>query len=264
MSEIFNLNRFIPLLKKTLFERPLQHFGLTFTMFALVLLLYTTSMNTIGIQPAQFISFFIGLIGGGYFLSANLFGYFNTYAKAASYLTLPVSAFEKWLCNILILLVLFVPIYLLFFRVIDSIMLEIYKNTLDRNANNYLNLLEEASILKFNRIEVIVALKVFWNLSSIMLVGALYFNNMSIIKVALGLATVLLVLIGINHLAASILFEENISTMPYIQLSVVTNNQYRPITMPKDASNAIEFIFSYVLPITLFLVSYIRLKEKEL
>src|SRR5882762_2848221 len=111
MNNTFNLRRFWLLLKKTLLERPVQMFGFTGLILAVVLIMYVIIKSLGGFTAAQNISFIWGLPGGGFFLGSFVFNYFSSTANGSSYLTLPASHFEKWLCAVLITGVLYVGVF---------------------------------------------------------------------------------------------------------------------------------------------------------
>ena len=72
------------------------------------------------IELAQLMSFTLGLVGGGCLLASLVFGFFADTGNGASFFTLPVSAFEKWLTGVF-LVVIYVGCFLLFFRGLDTL-----------------------------------------------------------------------------------------------------------------------------------------------
>src|ERR1700693_5493341 len=120
MNNTFNAKRFGRLAKKTLLERPVQMFGFTALLLALVLILYVVAKTLSGFSAAQNLTFIWGLPGGSFFLASFVFGYFSSNAGGSSFLTLPASQFEKWLTGVLIAGILYPLIFLIFYRVIDS------------------------------------------------------------------------------------------------------------------------------------------------
>lgn len=76
MNDIFSAKRFGLLLKKTLFERPIQFFGYTGLMLLFIFIVYAFVKSQIGFQPAQNLSFIWGLAGGGCFLASFVFSIF--------------------------------------------------------------------------------------------------------------------------------------------------------------------------------------------
>src|SRR6187402_2748030 len=100
MNDTFNITRFGWLFKKTLLERPAQLIGLIILSMALSLVVYAFAKFTAGFETAQMATFMLGLIVGGCFLASLVYGYFGTNASGSSFLTLPASQFEKWLCGV--------------------------------------------------------------------------------------------------------------------------------------------------------------------
>ena len=102
MNNTFSIKRFRLLFKKTIAERPVQTIGVMALLLILSLILYVAAKELAGFGAAQNLTFIWGLSGGSFFLASFVFGYFSTNASGSSYLTLPASYFEKWLCGILI------------------------------------------------------------------------------------------------------------------------------------------------------------------
>ena len=263
MENIFKLSRFLRLLKKSLFERPVQLFGLTLMILGLVLLIYSTCRDLVGYPTVHFMTFFLGLVGGGYFLAAAVFGQFSTYARGASYLTLPVSNLEKWLCGVVIILLIYVPLFLLFYRLMDSTLVEIYRNNLDPKIYNYKWKLEEAKVLDYDSLNVKILSYIFYNISGIMLLGALFFNKLANIKVAIIICGILFLGLGINYVIANSLFPTGVKAFPFLYATIKTDDNYRNVELPTQAQLMVSITFMYVLPVVLYLLAFIKLREKE-
>src|SRR5664279_1947354 len=126
MNNTFNVTRFGRLLKKTLLERPIHTFGFTGLVLVVVLILYVVLKTLSGFDIAQRATFFLGITAGSFFLASFVFGYFSSNASGSSFLTLPASPFEKWLCAILIAGLLYPLIFLVFYRIMDASFVGIY------------------------------------------------------------------------------------------------------------------------------------------
>lgn len=131
MNNTFNIKRFAWLFKKTILERPAQLLGMTCLTLVVVLLIYAILKSLAPRDVVQNGSFMIGLAGGGSFLASFVFNYFSSNAAGSSYLTLPASHFEKWLCAVLISVVLFTIIFLVFYRITDAAFVASYHRSLD-------------------------------------------------------------------------------------------------------------------------------------
>src|SRR5580704_2315870 len=120
MNEVFQFRRFRLYFVKTVLERPAQIMGTFVLSFSVAMLIYFLLKTIANIGVAQLMSFSVGLVGGGCLLASLVYGYFSDAGNSASYLTLPVSIFEKWLCGFILVGILYVGLFLLFFRGMDS------------------------------------------------------------------------------------------------------------------------------------------------
>lgn len=266
MNDIFNLNRFGLLFKKTIAERPAQLGGLmalvlavTFGAFALGVYLDRWNMAHNG-------CFIWGFIGGGIVMASVVFNYFGTNASGAGYLTLPASAFEKWLCGVLIAGVLFTAIFLGFFRLIDTLFVNTYHNP------GVAHLMDSGKpeIFPFDGRLPRQAYGIFLNFAGAMMLGSLYFNKAGFIKTALALFVIIVAIFILNNLTARLFYNNLDGAMPFsditLKLNTPNSNSYQlqMFRLPPDAANAFTFLWNYVLPAVLWITAFIRLKEKEI
>ena len=195
-------------------------------------------------------------------LASLVFGYFSDTATGSSYMTLPVSVFEKWLCGILIVSVLYVGCFLLFFRGLDTLFVHLYHNGLNRLDPRYKQMYDSVYIFSFtgDTVDIFVF---FVNAAAAMLVGSLYFNKVSFIKVALVICGIYFFTFLLNYLAGSILFKEMFHGFPFHSISVKNGDEEGNIGLPSGWSKLYDVMALYLLPGILLAVSYIRLREKE-
>ena len=263
MNNTFDAKRFRWLLRKTVLERPMQTFGLIGLLLTLSLILYSVIKTFGGFGPAQNITFIWGLAGGGCFLASFVFGYFSSNAMGSSFLTLPASHFEKWLCGVLIAGVFYPVIFLLFFRLVDSSFVSVYHSTLDPAGPFYKQLYQSVYILDFNGILAWKVYSMFWFLAGAMLVGSLYFNKVPFIKTAIGICILILGVIGINWLMGILLFGHINSAAPFNSVTIPAGKNAGSIELPPGIVNIINDSVWYVLPPVLWLLAFTRLREKE-
>jgi hypothetical protein len=263
MNEIFNLRRLRLYFIKTVLERPTQILGTFGLSFSVAILVYYL-LKSIGIifEAAQLMSFTVGLVGGGCLLASLVFGYFSDAANGSSYMTLPVSVFEKWLCAIL-LVAAYVGCFLLFFRGLDMFFVHLYHNSLNRQDPRYAEQYDSVSIFPFDR-DSISIIVFFVNAAAAMLVGSLYFNKVSFIKVALVICGLYFFTFLLNYLLGSILFKEMFRAFPFHSIEVKNGDEYGILVLPETWSKLFDVIALYILPGILLVVSYIRLREKEI
>ena len=278
MNNTFNLKRFTWIFRKTLLERPVQIFGIIILNFILVLLLYSFMREIIGWDGTQNLTFLWGFVFGGCYLSAAVFNYFSTNANGSSYLTLPCSALEKWLCAILITGVLYTISFLLFFKAMDAAFVSYYHQLLDPKEVNYLNKMEAVQPLDLNGHVAKTTYRMYGVLVSAMMVGSLYFNKLSFIKTGLIICLVFGLLFVVNLGVANIFFNDVNDAFPFSHVSLhlpsagvvqESNILIRPmneeagIELPQPYQSIFKVFIQYVLAAMLCVTAYIRLREKE-
>lgn len=255
MHDVFYLPRFWLFLKKSLLERPAQMFGFTGAMLVALFIYYAiyhgAAHQWLEIQKMTFL---MGLVGGGTILASFVFGYFSVNAQGISYLTLPVSLFERWLCAVLITGVLYPGVFLVFFKLVDVAFIEATPGQV-----------QPFPLTGFWARQVYMY---FFNYAGAMLLGSLYFNKVGFVKVAL---TVGLFFIGVyllNLLIAKLVIPGVSNAFPFDSVEILAARgagvrETRVLEMPVGAARAFDIILSYVSPAILWGMVYIRLKEKE-
>jgi len=234
--------------------------GLVLTV---VLILYVIIKALSGFDMAQRITFFVGLAGGSFFLGSFVFGYFSSNASGSSFLTLPASHFEKWLCGILIAGVFYPIVFLIFYYGMDTGFVALYHNGLDPSSPFYKQAYE--SVYTFDLSGVIAGniYILFFIYTGAMLLGSLYFNKVSVIKTAIALCIICLVIFGTNWLFATLLFGNIDDAAPFNHVAVPLGNDVGSIELPAGIAKVCKCAFLYVMPATFWILSFTRLREKE-
>ncbi len=96
-----------------------------------------------------------------------------------------------------------------------------------------------------------------------MLIGSLYFNKAAFIKVALIFCTLYIGGTFLNYLMAKSLFAEIDKALPYYCVFIPAGKDFGKVLLPGYASKAVDIGLLYIIPAILWLVTYIRLREKE-
>lgn len=263
MYEIFNVRRFALLFRKNLLERPAQITGLCVLNLLVSLLIYFFCKIMSGFEEAQNASFMIGLIGGGSFMASMVYGHFSSYANGTSFLTLPASAFEKWLCGIIIAGILYPTIFLLFFLTMDLLFVSQYHRNLDPAAYNYRYLYDAVYRFQLSGFPARAGYMFFLNITGLMLTGSLYFNKAAFIKVALIVCGLFFITFTLNYIIASSLFQHLDNANPFHNVFLKAGNDIGKVDLPAPVFDAIDIIAMGLLPCILWLLPYLRLKEKE-
>ena len=263
MNNTFNAKRFGLLLKKTLLEKPMQMFGFTGLIFLFILIVYYLLKTFMSFQAAQNISFLWGFVGGDFILAAFVFNYFSSNASGASYLTLPVSNFEKWLCGVLIAGILYPLAFLVFYRIMDAGFVAAYHHSLDPNGPFYKIRYDHVYLFSFLGKLPRQCYPMFLIFSGMMLIGSLYFNKVALVKVALVVCILFFGIYGLNYLFASLMFNNLGDTFPFQYVSILVGKEEGHVELPQNVHDPIWYFINFGLPVILWGVALIRLREKE-
>jgi hypothetical protein len=267
MNDLFEIKRFGLLLKKTVAERVLQLTGLAALALIATLIIYAGVLfvtDGAGHNLAQNLSFVWGIIGGGTFLSSIVFGYFSTNASGAAYLTLPASAFEKWLCGILIIGVFFPVVFMAFYRVMDTCFVMFYHNGLNKHDPRYTDMYNAVQVYAFDNNFAKQCVIIYANFATAMMVGSLYFNKVSAVKTALVYVGLLAFVYFLNLILAHTIFTHVDSAFPFNSIFIKVGNGTGLLELPAMVSKMVFIAIQYIIPGALLFTTYIRLREKEI
>jgi len=263
MNDTFSVKRFGWLFKKTLLERPAQLMCLTALSFSLSLIIYAVVRMMSNFDDAQNFSFLVGLVGGGCFLASFVFGQFTSNASGSSFLTLPASVFEKWLCGVVITGILYLFLFLIFFRLMDMAFVGIYHNGLDPKAAFYQEQYNAVHLLAYDELVARSSFIMFFNFAGIMLVGSLYFNKAAFIKVALITCGICVGAFLLNLLIAKMFFSNMQTAFPYYMVWLMKGKERGRMELPEDSMKVVAIFFRYLIPAMLWFLAFMRLREKE-
>lgn len=238
-------------------------FGFTVLIFVSVLILYAFCKTFIGFGPAQNISFIWGFAGGGCFMASFVFAYFSTNASGLSYLTLPASHLEKWLCGILIAGILYPLAFLVFFRLMDASFISAYRSSLNPRDPLYKTQYASIFVFPFDGRNTWKVYSLSFFLSGSMLLGSLYFNKVGFIKSALTVCLICIGGFGLNWLIAVLFFGNINDAAPFDHVTIQIGNEVGSIEPPKQWASIFSYSLAYVIPILIWGLSFIRLREKE-
>ncbi len=278
MNNIFSLTRFLLLFRKTVLERPTQIFGIVVLNLVVVLMMYGFLRSIIGWSGTQNLTFIWGFVFGGCYLSAAVFGYFSSNASGSSYLTLPCSHLEKWLCGVLITWVLYVALFLVYYRFMDMVFVDFYHRSLNPLEVGYQNKVESVQMFDYSGHVAKMAYIVFGNLTAAMFVGSLYFNKLSFVKTGLVICAVVVLFYGVNLGMANAMFPQVNDAFPFshvaveispasmmneMTLAIRPKSEEGNVSLPSPYIEIYRVTVRYVLVAILCVAAFIRLKEKE-
>lgn len=265
MNDTFNFRRFGLLFKKTLLEQSIQTFGLLALAFVATFLLYRPyNTNLIRFGDQEQTLHLVLFLGGGS-LSFFMFNHYSENTKGYSHLLLPSSYFEKWLSGFTICL-LFLGIYLAFFRLIDSTYVNAFFDELAHSKNaprdTMVNFSKQLQILSYNTYSFQNSLALFFILTGATAVGSLYFNKNAFVKIFIAIMFLIWSYIFLNAMIAEYFFQNILIVRNFFGGVYLINDGI--VVLPQVYQNILTILFNYCLPIALWFIALIRLREKEI
>ncbi len=265
MDSTFNFRRFGLLFKKTLLEQPLQTFGvLGIAMIATLIFYQPFNIEKINsnVQTDVFTPIFTTGAGCIVFF---MFNHFSENAKGYNYLLLPSSFFEKWLVGMLIT-ALFVGIYLVFFRIVDTDHINALHKAIDLPENlskiDLQNIKKRLQILEFDSFYPHRFLYTTFIGTGAIALGNLYIKKNAFVKLCLILVGSIWAFIFLDRYIFELFFKGvNVGSM---SVGIASPRFVGNVVTPHVYEKAFDMLYQLIFPIALWLIALIRLREKEI
>jgi hypothetical protein len=266
MNDTFDIKRFGLVFKKLLFEKSLNLIG-SFVLVALLawIVYHLNGDMSEGWYMAQPQSFLFGLMLGGIYWVSVGFNHFSDKTEGYGFLTLPASHLEKWL-SVVVLTGIFLVSFCLFFRVMDTSYMSYFRTHLNPHLENYKILYDSAFVMPFwgdTKGIMSQAYIYFLVLTGIMAVGSVYFNKTALVKTMFIFAGTFFLLQFLNSNVTSFFFQNDTNTHIFWN-SISIKSTGEDVDLPQNINQIQTAFFSYVLPIILWLIALVRLREKEM
>lgn len=273
MNQIFNIKRFTLLVLKHWADNK-KRYGLSFVAFVGLLITWFvfTILTRFDDQPmgrgAQQVTFFLSLFAVGTFYASQYFRDLGSRAKGINYLLVPASAFEKLLCGLLYTVVLFFVVFTAAYYLVDVLMVSIV-NSLpvnDRQTGNasVINVFK-IIIVRFNRDSTINFLLFYFSVQSVFLLGSVYFEKYSFIKTIIcgfvaGFILFCLMFFFNEQLLPDGDYPSGFLTAYLVHVDGVNDHL---VQVPRWIGEVFRFALMYATAPFFWLVTYYRLKEKQ-
>ena len=272
MNQFFNLHRFSLLVAKHWADNKKRYVLSVLAFIGLLVGWYTftiliDSRFPMG-QGLQMVTFFFSLFTVGSFYASQYFRDLGSRSKGINFLLVPASAFEKALCSLLYTVVLFFVVFTLSFYLVDIVMVWIAHNFITdipypEDQQGLLNVFDAAKIHASPKTTVNI-LWIYFSLQSVFLLGSVYFEKYSFIKTVIAG----FVLFFIFFCFVYILYD----LMPkgdYVN-GILTSYRIKNhgkedyvVKLPDWIGQLLYYIFMYGTAPFLYIVTYVRLKEKQ-
>ncbi|MEI9947368.1 MAG: hypothetical protein WDN26_24545 [Chitinophagaceae bacterium] len=271
MNQFFNFKRFSLLVakhwadnKKRYLLSVIAFIGLVIAWFVLTLLI--DSATPMG-KGMQFVTFFFALFVAGSFYASQYFRDLGSRARGINFLLVPASAFEKILCSLLFTVILFFVVFTAAFYLVDVLMVSIAKSFLLTDTSSkekgLLNIFK-ATNLPVEGKSTLNILLVFFAVQSAFLLGSVYFEKYSFLKTVISGFIIFFIVFCFFFFLYDL--------MPNGEYADGFLSSYRIINDGKDdylvripawPGQILYYILMYGIAPFLWIVTYFRLKEKQ-
>jgi hypothetical protein len=244
----------------------LAFIGLLITWFVFTML---TGMDDIPMgKEAQQVTFFLSLFAVGTFYASQYFRDLGSRAKGINFLLVPASAFEKLLCSLLYTVLLFFALFTAGYYLVDLLMVTI-ANALpgaDKlgEKTSVINVFK-IIIVRFNRDSTINFLLFFFSVQSAFLLGSVYFEKYSFIKTIISGFVACFILFCFMYFFTEHLLPDGDYPMGFLTAyRVYVDGVNDPLVqVPRWIGEVFRFAIMYGVAPFFWLVTYFRLKEKQ-
>jgi hypothetical protein len=271
MNQFFSFKRFSLLVlkhwadnKKRYLLSVVAFIGLLIAWFVFTMLV--DSGYAMG-KGMQMITYFFSLFAVGSFYANQYFRDLGSRAKGINFLLVPASAFEKVLCSLLYTVILFFVVFTSVFYLVDILMIALVDSF--QATNIHMKDKGVVNIFKAARLPVegesaINILIIFFGIQSIFLLGSVYFAKYSFIKTIISGFVVFFIVFCLVYF----LFE----MMPDGQYIRGFLTDYRVdndgkesylVSIPRWPGQILYYFLMYGVAPFLWIVTYFRLKEKQ-
>ncbi|PZR28771.1 MAG: hypothetical protein DI535_04910 [Citrobacter freundii] len=272
MNQFFSVSRFSLLVSKHWADNKKRYL---FSVVGFILLLVIWFVLTLLVDPhrpmdeeLQILTFFFTLFGTGMLYASQYFRDLGSRPKGINFLMVPASAFEKILCGILFTVVIFFAVFTAVFYLVDILMVFIANRFLltgDPSAHQPVVNMFRAAILPFDKVSMINMLLLFFAAQSTFFLGSVYFTKYSFIKTVItGFVIFFLLFCLIYLLYARLMPAGEYEDVFLVSYRVVTRgaDDYL-VQLPHWVGVVIHFMIMYAIAPFAWVVTYYRLKEKQ-
>ena len=224
----------------------------------------------------QYATYYTGLFLVGCIYASTIFSELGSKSQAIQYLSLPASHLEKLLCGILFSVVLFFIAFTLLFYLVDVPLVAVAERIAQREHQHWPNTyipIGNISVLNIwnNQWAPILDKKyhfflfAFFMIQSAFLLGSVYFTRWNFVKTVVALLLFWIVFVLLADKGVRTLMPEGWS--PYDLLRWV--NRMDPavsasvVALPSSMERVLILLMQYSVPPMLWVITYFRLKEKE-
>ncbi len=283
MNQAFSFNRWLLLIGKHWSENRKKYLLALLAITGIILIWFVFNIVMERHRPMgidiQFGTYYAGLFIVGCLYASTLFSELSSKSRGTNYLSLPASQLEKTLCALLYGVVIFFAAYTLIFYFADIIMVKIangisyvywQKNHSPGEVfvpQKVFNVFLGDEEMRRGRVNMNFIIFLFYfAVQSAYLLGSIYFSRFSFIKTTVALLVLwLFIIVFIGKILGSFMPEGNFyEDITSYRLYDGGADGEKIIRLPEWVSTSILFLLKYAFAPLFWIVTYFRVKEKEI
>ena len=156
----------------------------------------------------------------------------------------------------------FVLYSLLVFRAMDTAFVSYYRSAIVSLVSDVDTFTKSAVVLPFNIENLRLPYFFTMALTSVVVVGSLYFNKLALIKSVFIGVGVFIALQFLNGTIAGALFDEEVSTTFFFSRVYLIKSDVS-VHLPPMLMSFFNNLYTFIIPVALWFIALIRLREKE-
>jgi hypothetical protein len=279
MNQTFSFNRWSMLVSKHWVENRRRYLLSLLAIAGLMIAWYCFILTMDAIDPLgvffQYITYYGGLYFVGCLYASMLFADLQSKTAGIGWLSLPASTVEKLLCALLFGVFLFFIAYTLVFYLVDIPMVQLSNKLIESHPRTWPNSDQFVPELAVYNVfsakagpalepEYHIILLGFFAVQAVFVLGSVYFTRNSFIKtiVVVLLFLLILILLFLKLVGAMLPAGWHYTFFHWDQFDS-SWKQLKTVRLPAWTDGILVFLLQYSLPFIFWIITYIRLKEKE-
>jgi hypothetical protein len=278
MNSVFDFNRWILYTSKHWNENKKKYLLSLGAIGGLLILWYSFLIIIAGENPIgeniQMVTYYVGLYLIGCLFASLMISDLNEGATAIHFLLLPASAFEKLLTAILFSFILFFISYTVIYYAVDYAMVK-WISAIAAEAGHYakpdygftakvINVFVAPPGMGGDENFYVYILLVCIGVQSVYLLGSVYFVKYNFIKTMVSVLVVFLIFMFFVHKIIHLFMPDGAFFEPFRVYRIYNGDKGDlAVRLPEWLNTISLFLFKYTLAPVMWVVTYFRLKEKE-
>lgn len=273
MNDIFDFSRFSYLLKKVIFERKMLLIGLFLLVTVYVFFVYSGGNGYTNSMMLQHFSLLVGIIFSPTILIGIILNYFSGKKSSVTFLTLPVSFFEKWLMVMVITFFIYVPLVIASIVIIDYYYVSKFRELALHELNMPLSVInQDLKYLSFDfhnqAFHLGLYIRSVFIISGLSLLGSLFFAKFSYVKFIIFVIVFFFGVITFQRFLFEIVIEKgtigNMTDLARATIPSKVSSQPYFVQAESGIHTLVNGFMNFVFPVAIWLIALLRFKEKEI